>query len=87
MTSSVKKHEGAVVKPGSLKVKAARAAVAKRGSASSAKKAASTSQIKGYAPLPKKKPNRFTMDSASVLSFAIKAGIITPDKKLTPSYK
>lgn len=72
-----------------VKVKIAQAAVAKRATSSLSQKSASFNPISElYAPMPKKKTgNRFTSDAASVLSYAIKAGIITKEKKLTASFK
>lgn len=88
MVTSAKKNATPVVKT-DLALKAKSAKVAKRAASSLGRKSASASPVaKSYAPIPKKKTgNRFTSDAASVLNFAIKAGILTPGKKLTASFK
>lgn len=88
MTDSAQKFATPAVKT-DLEARVKSAKLAKPASSSLSQRSACASPaIKSHAPPPRRKAgNRFTQDAASILSFAIQAGIVTPSKKLTSSFK
>lgn len=89
MVTSAKKSSKLAAKPASAVAAPAPSAAAPKRSAPAVANSKATARAIGRrnAPAPTKRlENRFSTDPDSVLRFAIKAGILTPDKKLTPSF-